>query len=78
MYEPGIQTADSDFSWLLPVKCNLFSKGRNVFPTRGLLNSNNYLRTGWAWKGTKDAGRDVFRIAWGKGNHIDLWPPFGL
>ncbi len=77
-YEPGIQLADDEFSLLLPTKCNLFSKGRNVFPTRGLLNSNDYMRIGWGWSGTQAAGRDVFRIAWGDGSHINLWPPLGL
>lgn len=78
LYEPGIQTADGDFSWMLPVKCNLFRKGRNVFPTRGLMNANDYVRFGWSWSGSKTVGRDVFRIGWEKGKHIDLWPPFGL
>ena len=64
VYEPGIQPADDDFSLLLPTKCNLFSKGRNVFPTRGLLNQRNpFLRIGWGWRGPKDTGRDIFRIA---------------
>lgn len=76
-YEPGIQLADDEFSLLLPTKCNLFSKGRNVFPTRGLLNQRNpFLRIGWGWRGSSDGGGDVFRIAWGEsGGHFNIWPP---
>ena len=73
----GIQTADDDFSWLLPTKCNLFGKGRNVYPTRGLLNQRNrFIRIGWGWKGPPATGRDVFRITWGEsGGHFNIWPP---
>lgn len=40
----------------------------------GLLNSNDILRTGWGWKGSATAGREVFRIGIGKSRwHIDIW-----
>jgi hypothetical protein len=39
----------------------------------GLLNSNNYLRVGWGWKGSATAGAEVFRIAIGNKNSWIHW-----
>jgi RHS repeat-associated protein len=78
----GIQPADGDFDWMLPLKCNFFGKGRKTgFPTPGLLNASSKFRIGWGWKGPQKTGKKVFRIAgeWIKkvkdNPHIDLWPP---
>jgi hypothetical protein len=40
--------------------------GRGGQAGGGLLNSNNVLRIGYGWNGTGRAGKDVFRIAFGK------------
>lgn len=37
----------------------LFGRGH------GLLNSNDFIRIGWGWKGTAKAGKEIFRIAIG-------------
>lgn len=37
----------------------LFARGT------GLLNSNDYIRIGWGWKGSATSGSEVFRIAIG-------------
>jgi len=45
----------------------LFGKGK------GLLNNNRFLRLGWGWRGRRDSGNYVFRLAAGRGrNHRHL------
>ena len=51
----------------------------------GWLNSNDYLRLGWSWKGSARTGSEVFRVGIGSKRttvfghkvhgHITLWPP---
>ena len=54
---------------------SLFGRG-GQHGAKGIFNSGK-VRTGWSWKGTKEAGRDVFRTSWaprGGGNywnHLD-------
>ena len=53
----------------------LFSRGV------GIVNSNPYIRIGWGWKGTRQAGYEIFRIAIvQKGSrfhwHFDFWDLF--
>jgi RHS repeat-associated protein len=45
----------------------LFARGT------GLLNSNNYIRIGWGWKGSATTGSEVFRIAIGNKNSWIHW-----
>jgi hypothetical protein len=45
---------------------------------KGIFNRGDRFRVGWGWKGSRDAGREVFRIARGKAGtpghtHWDLW-----
>lgn len=53
----------------------LFGRG-GQYGQKGILNSGR-IRTGWGWKGTRTAGRDVFRTSWSKAgnrtwlNHLD-------
>jgi RHS repeat-associated protein len=68
---------------LLGVNGKLFGRHK-----KGIFNRNNFLRIGWAWKGSAQNGRNVFRIGigskngipWFKGKtldihwHIDIWP----
>jgi hypothetical protein len=56
----------------------LFGKG-GPQQKAGLLNRNNWVRIGWGWKGTRNTGHLVFRIATGKRGtpghrHWDIWP----
>lgn len=39
----------------------------------GLLNSNDYFRIGWGWKGTADTGREVFRFSVGNKGSMIHW-----
>lgn len=60
---------------------DLAAKAADAFFARGgkgLVNSNDFFRIGYGWKGTAKAGSDVFRIAIGNKDswihiHIDLW-----
>jgi hypothetical protein len=55
----------------------LFAKG-GLAASKGILNRNAVIRIGYGWKGSKDAGSLVFRIAlcsrgaWCH-SHLDLW-----
>lgn len=55
----------------------LFAKG-GLTASKGILNRNAIIRIGYGWKGSKDAGSLVFRIAlcpqgsWCH-SHLDLW-----
>ena len=39
----------------------------------GLLNSNDYIRIGWGWKGSATTGQEVFRIAIGNKDSFIHW-----
>ena len=44
-----------------------FGRGSQLFGRQAgsLLNKNDVFRVGWSWKGTRQAGREIFRIATG-------------
>lgn len=55
--------------------------GYQAFRRGGWLNNNPYIRIGWGWKGTRESGLELFRIAIGqKGSgfyrHFDFWNLF--
>jgi RHS repeat-associated protein len=49
----------------------LFGRGGR-FGYKGLLNQGS-VRTGWGWKGTSEAGRDVFRTSWSRAGNRSYW-----
>jgi RHS repeat-associated protein len=56
------------------IRATQAGKASTLFARKGLLNSNDYLRIGWNWKGTAKNGYDVFRISiFGKGSRIPAW-----
>jgi hypothetical protein len=49
----------------------LFGRG-GQFGAKGVFNQGP-VRTGWGWKGTSQAGRDVFRTSWSKAGSRSYW-----
>ena len=67
----GVETL-ANSSWFGKSSC-LFGRSGT-----GILNSNDYLRFGWGWRGTAQEGQDVLRLVIGNADkpiwmHFDLW-----
>lgn len=60
---------------LLGKGSKLFGRG-GKFGEKGILNANDKVRVGWSWKGTRQNGKDVFRISWAKRGKGSWWNHF--